>query len=111
MAALNAVYANVYAAQGEQIGLKWAVDQGYSTTAPVVEYSLGGEDTNNDKNDNQKDEQQTTATTTEDKTATEPAPAKKGGCGSVVSGFGFMAMLALVGAAYCLVDKKRKISD
>ena len=111
LAALNAVYANVYAAQGEQIGLKWAVDQGYSTTAPVVAYSLGGEDTNNDKNDNQKDEQQTTATTTEDKTATEPAPAKKGGCGSVVSGFGFMALLALVGAAYCLVDKKRKITD
>ena len=107
LAALNAVYANVYAMQGTSIGLKWAADLGLSADAPTVEYSFETENENNSDNTTDTTETEEAQTSA----ATEEAPAKKGGCGSVVSGFGFMAMMALVCAACCLVDKKRKITD
>jgi hypothetical protein len=106
--ALNAAYANMYALQREQIGLKWAADMGLSSAVPTVSYSFGTDNGGDNPGDvGQNDGQQTTAPV--DDVTTEPEEPKKGGCKGVVSGFGFVMMLT-VACATCLLVEKKKIT-
>ena len=109
LTALNTAYADAFAAQGEQITLKWASDAGISATAPAVTYTLTaaneGTTPSGDSETTTVAEPATDAPGTE---ASKTEPKKKKGCKSSVGIGGAVALVMVLGGAGATAATRRR---